>query len=193
MHNCSSRIKPTIKSDWWLLPSATLGMSPICFNWVTEWGSWVPASLLLMGSHRHQEAQPPLLPAGAPCQLRHSAALKLCQAEEGTPVCMTCQEPCWGPSGCSAAEFRFCPRCCSLSVLSCGCQHLHPVTLCCCGIPCSSSRVSGSWKGHSKSLAGYPNTQPRVKARQMAQAGWPPLPQTLSHSQLSDPPAHPHF
>lgn len=39
LHNCSSRIKPTTKSVWWgLLPSTAPGMSPICFNQITEGG-----------------------------------------------------------------------------------------------------------------------------------------------------------
>lgn len=109
-------------------------LSSSCF--VTDQALWAP---------RSPDTSSPILPASAPGQLGHSAALQLCQAEEGTPVCMTCQKPCRGPSVCSAAEFQFHPRCCPLPVLSCGCQHLQPVTHCCCGSPCSSSGVAGSW------------------------------------------------
>lgn len=146
-------------------------MWPIFFNQVTEWHSRVLAGLSLIRPHGHQEAQPALFPASAPGQLWHSAALQSCQAEEGTPMCMTCQEPCWGPSVCSAAEFHFHPCRYSLPVLSCGCQHLHLVTHHCCGSPCSSSRVAGSWWGHTKSLAGSPNSQPKANTPGSQQLG----------------------
>lgn len=120
---------------------------------------------------------PDNFPSSAPGQLWHSAALQLCQAEKGTPVFVTCQVPCWGPSVCSAAEFQFHPHCCPLPVLSCGCQHLQPVISCCCGSPCSSSRVAGPLQEPGR--ISQHTAQGDSQAWQMPQAAWPLLPQTL--------------
>lgn len=113
------------------LQSEVLEFRLVCYCWGPE------------GTKKLSHLFSQLCPRPAPVQC--SPAVRG-QAEEGTAVRMTCEEPCWGPSLHSAAEFQFHPHLCSMPVLSCRCQHLQSVTHLCCGSPCSSSRVAGSFQ-----------------------------------------------